>query len=62
MKEIDRVEPRQMSGIDDARSNTQIDVQAEQQDKLIPPCPFCLSNARFSKGNSQLPTDILMIH
>lgn len=61
MKEIDRVEPRQMSGIDDARSNTQIDVRAEQRDKLIAPCPFCLSNARLRRATS-LPKRILMIH
>lgn len=60
MKEIDRVEPRQMSGIDDARSNTQIDVRAEQRDKLIPPCPFCLSNARLRRAT--IPNHILMIH
>lgn len=40
MREVDRVELRQMSGIDEAQSDA--DTQAElQQDKLIPSCSLC---------------------
>lgn len=52
MREADRVELRQMSGIDEARSDA--DTQAElQPDELIPSCSLCFFASNCFLGGEQ---------